>query len=1289
MARRLYRMSLGELREEALNLELVDSEEALQGLKKAELASLVRDYLLACGLDPAKHDFNAPEDSSCESTSNPPQSIPLGVSQPQPFQLSGPRRGHRWATWASEFETYASLVGELSPERKAALLLHCAGSEVQQWRKSMKVEPKEEEDVYTALRCAMDEVFSPVESIIFERHQLHEMKQALGEPIDDFLTRLRSQARFCKFICGHCKSSYEEDTLAETVVTNTCSTKLRRIAFEKKVISLDEIIQMGRALESADNQSREMNLEKSAMTSEYKGPKGSRKWQKNTWGNKSHTKGEGQQKDIIQCKFCASKHRPSRSSCPAVGKTCRKCGQADHFASCCSNRVVNCIVGSVSRTPPLKPSKRVFVEARISRRTVKFLLDLGANVNLIPRRLVPEKAYPHLEESITCFGGASVPILGQVSLPLAIGGASKGTLEFLVTEVDQPILGSEACLKLGLVSIHKPSFLCNEVRTHGEDLETLNSEFHHIFNDAGHQVVNHAKAVVHIDKNASPRYLRARSVPLALKDKVITELKAMVARGTLEEVQTSEWASPIVVVPKPDGSVRICADYTQTISPVINKLLYPLPHPEELFSGLAGASYFSKLDFSHCYEQYEVEERSKELLTINTPIGLLRYNVLPYGLASAPAIVQAAQEKLLEGITDVKVYIDDLLIFSKSLPDHITTLRRVYERLANAGARLNKKKCLIAQKELTYLGFKVSEAGRSLDPELIRPIMEFPTPSSSSEVKSFLGLVQFYGHFLKDLSKTASPLHELTRPIPFNWSEEASKSFVEIKETVSNAPLLVHYDPSIPLFLATDASPIGIGAVLSHQIDGMDRPIAFASRKLSKAERNYSQIDREATAIVFGLNRFERYLLGRRFCIKTDHKPLEFILHPNKGLPAVVTARLSRFALRLSSFDFEIIHVKGVNNSNADALSRGPIDNPPAMEDPVEVMMCAAISSSPSNGEELREALMADEPLRLARDAAKTGDWSLVSDKAFLGKRFSFSVNNDLLFWGVRLVVPSQLRRKFLDELHLTHRGIVKMKSLARSKVWWPRIDQDIETLVGACGTCQSEAPSPPASFVPFRPSSAWDRVHIDFLQFKRKDYLILVDAGSKWIEAAPMASTNTVQTIQKLLYWFSRFGFPKWVHADNGPQFANPGFKSKLAEWGVELSFSPPYHPQSNGQAERGVRIVKNLLRKNPGTSVDELLFCYRATPLACGMTPAELLLSRPIRTRLDGFLNSSPRPSKGTLEKKMPVWVRSYDARKLKWVPGELIEEIGKCLWTVCIDGKGCTRHVNQLRPRRVDGG
>ncbi|QQP49151.1 Uncharacterized protein FKW44_009694, partial [Caligus rogercresseyi] len=231
--------------------------------------------------------------------------------------------------------------------------------------------------------------------------------------------------------------------------------------------------------------------------------------------------------------------------------------------------------------------------------------------------------------------------------------------------------------------------------------------------------------------------------------------------------------------------------------------------------------------------------------------------------------------------------------------------------------------------------------------------------------KSFLGLVNFYGHFVKGLSTIASPLSELTKAdSEFIWRADEEKSFDAIKKAIAGAPCLTHYDPSLPLILSTDASPHGLGAVLSQTDNANERPVAFASRKLSKAERNYSQIDKEATAIIYGLTKFERYLLGRSFLIKTDHKPLQYILNPDKELPGVVSARLTRFAVKLASFNFKILHVKGTELSHADAFSRGPTDDPPTHDDPTTALICNIINSTATPPSDLQSATLEDEELR-------------------------------------------------------------------------------------------------------------------------------------------------------------------------------------------------------------------------------------------------------------------------------------------------------------------------------------
>nr|XP_040575987.1 uncharacterized protein K02A2.6-like [Lepeophtheirus salmonis] len=356
---------------------------------------------------------------------------------------------------------------------------------------------------------------------------------------------------------------------------------------------------------------------------------------------------------------------------------------------------------------------------------------------------------------IEVFSGGKVKTLGSIRLLVSLNGSDPVVRRFIVSPIGQAILGFHDCLDFGLVKLSNSINAYTAGTSTESRVEILKKKYNIIFDDSKGSTMK--QAVIHLQDNARPRYIRARSVPLTLREKVAVEIREMEKRGTISKIDSSEWASPIVSVLKPDGSVRVCADFTQTISPVVNKMLHPLPHPDELFAGLAQGQFFSKLDFSRCYEQYELEEKSKEFLVINTQLGLYRYNVLPYGLASAPTIVQAAQERLLNGIRGVKIYIDDVLIFSRSKEEHFGILNEVFSRISNAGGRLKPGKCILMGEELTYLGFCISQSGRSLDPELIRQVLDFPVPASCTEVKSFLGLVQYYGHFIPHLSEEASP----------------------------------------------------------------------------------------------------------------------------------------------------------------------------------------------------------------------------------------------------------------------------------------------------------------------------------------------------------------------------------------------------------------------------------------------------------------------------------------------------------------------------------------------------
>ncbi len=359
-------------------------------------------------------------------------------------------------------------------------------------------------------------------------------------------------------------------------------------------------------------------------------------------------------------------------------------------------------------------------------------------------------------------------------------------------------------------------------------------------------------------------------------------LKRLQSEGILSKVEWSDWATPIVPVPKQDGSVRICGDFKGTINPTLQAEQYPLPRIEDIFVHLAGGKTFSKIDLRQAYHQIELEEESKKYLTINTSMGLFQYNRSVFGITSAPAIWQRTMDQILEGTSGISCILDDMIVTARAMRSNLANLEEVLRRLHHHGLRANKSKCEFFKEKITFCGHDIDSEG--LHKTTYRQDScnsEWPSPA---EVRSFLGLVNYYHKFLPNLAAIMHPLNQMLESnYQWNWTNQCEEAFSQVKVMIASDLVLTHYDPDLPLQLACDASPVGIGAVLSHVMaDGTERPIAFASRSLSKAEWNYTQIDKEALATVWGVKKFHNYLFGRNFTLLTDHEPLTSIFHPQQ-----------------------------------------------------------------------------------------------------------------------------------------------------------------------------------------------------------------------------------------------------------------------------------------------------------------------------------------------------------------------------------------------------------------------
>ena len=792
-----------------------------------------------------------------------------------------------------------------------------------------------------------------------------------------------------------------------------------------------------------------------------------------------------------------------------------------------------------------------------------------------------------------------------------------------------------------------------------------------VFQPGVGRVSNH-EACLNLKESRQPKFHKARPVAYAEKDEISAELDRLVECGYYAPIEYSEWASPIVSVRKPDGSIRLCGDYKRTLNPCLDMKYYPLPIVEDCFVKMKGGIHFTKIDIKQAFNSLPLREGDQELGTINTHRGLYKPLVLPYGVKTATSSFQETMDKELGEMDLVATRVDDIICTGSTTEQHIDTVREVIHRLEKCGFKCRLDKCYFLEDKVTYLGYEISRKGVRPCRSKVETLTKAPYPTCLNELVSFLGAVQYYARFLRNLSTLIEPLNKL-RTSEWRFEAEEKRCFDELKKRLTSNEVLTFYDPKLQLRLDCDASSYGIGAVISNiDKDGVDRPIEFISRTLSPTERRYAQIDREALSIVWGVKRLHRYLYAREFEILTDHEPLKYLFSPNRGIPEMASSRIQRWALTLSAYSFTVKYRNTKQHGNADVCSRFPLAE---IEDGTEIDLHEELrETSPSvfsvymseespllNAELIARESKKDPVLSRVMFWVKEG-WpttepgkrrvegetsELVPEnatahsgklkkseeddelKAFRHRKDELSLESGCLLWGHRTIVPAVMRRDILKLLHSTHSGMSAMKQIARNYVWWPKLDHDIEAMVRLCYSCSLNKNMPPKSKPHpwIRPSEPWDRLHLDFAgPFRGKMWLLVIDAYSKWLEIFDMRSDCTSpNTIRKLTFLFNRYGLCKVLVSDNGPQLVSQEFEQFCVAKGIQHIPVPSYHPSSNGQAESVVGKFKKAMKKMSESSSDfemnlsDWLFQYHNTPHSTTkIEPAVLFQKRRLRSPL-----------------------------------------------------------------------
>ena len=455
------------------------------------------------------------------------------------------------------------------------------------------------------------------------------------------------------------------------------------------------------------------------------------------------------------------------------------------------------------------------------------------------------------------------------------------------------------------------------------------------------------------------------------------------------------------------------------------------------------------------YHQIELKPESREITTFMTHKGLYRYKRLNFGISCAPENYNKIIMLVLQGLEGVNSIFDDIVVHAATYEEHIIRVEKVLQRLEQSGLTVNEEKCKFCIPSIEFMGHLLSAHGIGPTESKVQDILNARKPESAAEVRSFLGLVNFSARYIPDLSTVAEPLRKFMRQgVTFKWGRKEEESFNELKRRLANSETLGYFDKNAKNKVISDASPVGLGAVLIQDQGGELRVISYTSRSLSKIERKYSQTEREALGIVWSCERFHMYLFGQEFELLTDHKPLEFIFS-KKSKPC---ARVERWVLRLQPYNYTVRHIPGSSNIG-DSLSRLLSGSKESNEinETEDYLMTIVESATPTamNLKDIEQASRDDEVFKEIKTCIMSGNWNKLKYKEYLTVKDELCAVGDIILRGTRIVIPEIQRTQVVKLGHEGHPGIVVMKQRLRTKVWWPGIDKAIEKSCKTCYGCQ------------------------------------------------------------------------------------------------------------------------------------------------------------------------------------------------------------------------------------------
>lgn len=1226
--------------------------------------------------------------------------------------------GDNISDYCIQFEGLADVHNYNDDKKKASFLALLSATTFQLLKNLIFPETFDTRN-YAQLKAALVGHLRPAPLRIPSRHELCSRKQREGENIPDYMAALRALA----IPCGY-NADVLKEILKDIFVAGIRSkSSLDQLFTMPDTASLEDLYAKAVAIEKAESSTLQvLNETPTPQVHAINANKPKKSFlnksnKSKTSTSANHSKSDHYKKTSEKKVVCYSCGKPNHKSPDCrVRDTlhCELCDKDGHVSAICRYKDTSGASSARDRSSHnvhhvtssdvnyVSHNGSWMTKVFVNNIKIDFELDTGSEFTLIPlsvfSRIKNRTRLRDTNKSFQPYGDSKpIPALGSATVSVRFRNRQERLELYVIKEANVPIMGRQW---LEAMAIYKPPsdiHAVNEVSN--TDLQKLKSEFETVFADG----IGTAPITVSLQfkDNAQPVFRKHRSVPYALREKVEEELQRLIADGVLTPVDHSTWATPIVPVVNKSGKVRITADYSCTVNPNLLVPSFPLPRVEEQLSNIANGKLFCKLDIKKAYLCLPLDEASSSALTINTHKGLLRPTRLMFGCASAPVIWAKFIANILRELKGVAHFFDDIFLAAEDKQTLIELLREVLRRLQENGLRLNLEKCAFFVEKVDYLGYELTPEGIHPDTASIQAIRDLPEPQNADQLRKFLGMVSFYAKFFKGMAETAATLYDATKQnIRFQWTSACRRAFTKLKSELTSDRVLVPYDPVRPITLSADAGPRGLGAVLAHIYpDGSERPIVYIHKKLDKCQVNYSQIDKEALAIKWSVEKLQPYLIGREFTLVTDHQPLVHIFGPKrKKLPQLCATRLLHYALFLQDFNFNIKYRRSEEHGNADFLSRLPqhsseLQQETTQEDEVDIVQLHHISLLPTSSIQIAKDTLKDPEGRILLQKLRSGE--TLGDKDGL-----YSLQSGCVMRGLRTYIPAACRKMVLDELHNGHLGICKMKGLARSYVFWPNMDADIENVCKNCRACSLHKGRPPVIETHYweHPKKPWERIHADFAFYGKHTYLIIVDAHSKWPEISIVPNMLASTVISEFKKLFARYGLPSCLVTDNQATFVSRELREYLQEGHVKHKTIAPYHCATNGLAERMVGALKQCLRTlqySKGTAHENLLTflaAYRRAPhTTTGVSPAMLFLKRELHTPLD-FYQPSEAPIIAERAQKTfkdpafkegeKVAVRDYVNPLRKWKLGTIVARDGQLSYTVLVDGELHRKHVEQLR-------